>query len=369
MLAIHQTEQDAAAQFERAMEQLRDAEASFSAETIYSLSDLSGERLMTFQQVWGSMAVGRRRDLIKRLVETAETNFELDFSAVISLGLADADSDIRLVAVEGVLEESAPRMIEQVMGIATSDPFSAVRAVAARALGQFVLQGELGKLPAALNTRLQDTVLALHNDLDEDPDVRRRALEAIANCGRDGVEDLIREAYEADELTMRVSAVFAMGRTCDDMWQPQIIDELSSDYPELRYEAARAAGELELKPALQRLAELAYEDDIEIQEMAIWALGEIGGKAANQVLTNLAALAESTDDTELSDAVADAQAAALLAGDDTLPLFDFSDLDDDLDDDDLDEILSLEALADDEDDEDDEDDDDAAYEEFDDFDF
>jgi hypothetical protein len=124
----------------------------------------------------------------------------------------------------------------------------------------------------------------------------------------------------------------------------------------MRYEAARAAGELELKPALQRLAELAYEDDIEIQEMAIWALGEIGGKAANQVLSSLAELAEVTDDSELADAVAEAQAAAVLAGEDVLPLFEFNeadyDLDDDLDDLDDGDLLSLEALIDEEDDDD-----------------
>jgi HEAT repeat protein len=145
------------------------------------------------------------------------------------------------------------------------------------------------------------------------------------------------------------------------MWSPEIMEELSSEYAEMRYEAARAAGELELKPALQRLAELAYEDDIEIQEMAIWALGEIGGKAANQVLANLAELAEVTDDLELADAVAEAQAAATLVGEDSLPLFDFGDLDDELDDDLDDDLLSLEALADGEDDEYDDPDDDLDY--------
>jgi HEAT repeat protein len=343
MLAIHQTEEEAAAQFERAVANLRDPDAAFTAETIYSLSDLAAARLEAFRSVWGDMSVERRRSLIKRLVESAEMNFELDFSAIIHPALDDADSVVRQAAIEGVLEDCPARIVERLMAIAGSDPFSAVRAGAARALGRHVLRGELGKLPPALTTRLQDGMLNLYRDLNEEPDVRRRALEAAANCTREGIEDLIREAYVADELPMRVSAVFAMGRTCDDVWLPEIMDELSSANPELRYEAARAAGELELKPTLRRLAELAYEDDIEIQEMAIWALGEIGGKAANQVLTNLAALAESTDDPELAAAVSDAQAAALLVGEDALPLFDFSGFEDD-------DLLSLDALADAEDD-------------------
>jgi len=64
---------------------------------------------------------------------------------------------------------------------------------------------------------------------------------------------------------------------------PQIMEELSSDDPELRFEAARAAGELELRPALPRLvSNWPMRMTARIQEMAIWALGEIGGKVANK---------------------------------------------------------------------------------------
>ncbi|MBN2304265.1 MAG: HEAT repeat domain-containing protein [Anaerolineae bacterium] len=340
--------------FARTLAILQDPAAPFTAEVIYILSDLMGEYLDQFRAVWPGLLVERRRQLIARLVDTAETNFELDFSTIIHPALDDADLEVRKNAVEGVLEDSPNRVIERLMKIAQDDPFSEVRAAAARALGQFVLKGELGKLPAALNIRLQDTVLALYRNTNEDLDVRRRALEAVGNCGREGVSDLIREAYYADEQPMRASAVFAMGRSCDDVWAPQVMDELISEHPEMRYEAARAAGELELRRALPRLAELAIaEEDTEIREMAIWALGEIGGDLANKVLTQLAALADETDDDELADAVAEAQGAASLAGEDVLPLFDFADLDALLDDDEDDILLeSLDELADAEDEDD-----------------
>jgi HEAT repeat protein len=332
---------DTPAKFQRTLTLLRNPEASFTAEAIYSLSDLDGERLQAFQTVWSELPAERRRSLVLRLVETAETNFELDFSAIIIPALHDSDPEVRLAAVEGILEESPRSVIERLMHIAQEDPYSEVRAGAIKALGQFVLLGELGKLPGPLNLRLQDMLLALHRNLNEDLDVRRRALEAIGNCGREGVNDMIREAYYADELPMRASAVFAMGRTCDDVWLPQIREELSSDYPEMRYEAARAAGELELRQVLPRLAELAYEDDREIQEMAIWALGEIGGKTARKVLKELALLADSGDDEELADAIAEAQAVAALSGTDALPLFDFSEYESDLDEDGADDLESL----------------------------
>ncbi len=286
------TAEQANLRFQRTINLLRDPEASFTADAIYSLSDLTGEHLEAFRALWPELSADRRRDLIQRLVETAETNFELDFSTIIEPALHDTDYEVRMAAIEGVLEDAALSTVHRLMHLAKTDAFDEVRAAAVKALGQFVLRGELGKLPEPFNTELQDMILALHNDTDEPLDVRRRALEAIGNCGREGVSELILKAYRADELLMRVSALFAMGRSCDDVWLPHIVAELSSDYPEMRYEAARAAGELELRPALARLTEIAFEDDREIQEMAIWSLGEIGGKEANRVLTQLAALAD-----------------------------------------------------------------------------
>ncbi len=351
------TEEQAAAQFENAIAILRDLDAPFTAEMVYGLSDLAGERLQTFRDVWDTLPVERRRKLIARLVETGETNFDLDFSPIINAAIKDADPDVRKSAMEGVIEDSPHRVVEDLMVAVQDDPLSEVRAAAAKALVPFVLKGELGKLPAALNLRLQDTLWALYNNLNEDLDVRRRALEGLGNCGRDGVIELIREAYYADDLPMRISALFAMGRSCDDVWTPIIIDELGSEYAEMRYEATRAAGELELRPALPKLVDLAYEGDREIQEMAIWAIGEIGGKEARGVLENLASLADETGDDELTNVIAEAQGAATLVGDDILPLFDFGDLDGELDDDHM-HILSLDDLDEDDDDEDDDDEDD-----------
>ncbi|MCD4685325.1 MAG: HEAT repeat domain-containing protein, partial [Anaerolineae bacterium] len=227
-------QKERAAKFAEAIEQLRDPDTAFTADIIYSLSDMDREQLATFHDVWAALSVERRRKLIARLVETAETNFDLDFSAIINPAITDPDAEIRKAAIEGVIEDTAPRrVIETLIRVANDDPFSEVREVAVQALGPFVLQGELGKLPDKLNQRLQDTVWTLYNNLDEALDVRRRALEALGNCGRAGVADLIREAYFADEQPMRASAIFAMGRSCDEVWAEIVLDELSSEQAEM----------------------------------------------------------------------------------------------------------------------------------------
>ena len=52
---------------------------------------------------------------------------------------------------------------------------------------------------------------------------------------------------------------------------------------------ARAAGELELRDAVRHLGNLLVHEDREVQEMAVWALGEIGGKDARRLLEDAGA--------------------------------------------------------------------------------
>ena len=345
-----------APKFQRTLDLLRNPEASFTAEATYSLSDLTLEQMDALRTIWPDIPADRRRDLLLRLVDIAETNFELDYSSVIRLALDDPDPEVRIAAIEGVTEDSPLNIAERLIELAQKDNFASVRAAAVGALGYFILQGELGKIPERMSQRVQDVALKLHNNLNEDIDVRRRALEAISNSTRDEVPDLIREAYDDDELLMRVSAVFAMGRTCDDMWSQQVMDELSSEYPQMRYEAARAAGEIELRKALPRLSEMAYDDDREVQEMAIWSMGEIGGQAASALLNQLAVLAEENGDEELSTAISEALSAASLVGEDLLPMLDFSEYEDDFEDDEFEEFEGFDVGLDLEDAEEDDDD-------------
>jgi len=96
---------------------------------------------------------------------------------------------------------------------------------------------------------------------------------------------LIAQAYQHHDERMRQSAVFAMGRSLDaERWGPTVLEELIAPAPDMRYEAARAAGEMEYAPAVRALAELLDDVDVDVQEMTVWALGQIGGDKAKQLL-------------------------------------------------------------------------------------
>jgi|SRR5581483_355028 HEAT repeat protein len=305
-----------ATKFDAVLVNLQDVDRPLAAETIYGLSDLNTDDLKRLGAVWGGIPLERRRSLIHRLVEAAETNFDMDFGAVTRLALTDLDDEVRATAVEATWTDESPDMLRRLMGLASGDRAEAVRAAAVSALGQFILLGELGKYDPMLTRQAENVALKLYHNAAETVDVRRRALEAIANCGREGVSEMIEESYQHGDARMRASALFAMGRSCDPKWASVVLRELESGDPEMRYEAARAAGELELRESVPQLARLLDGEDREVMEMAVWALGEIGGKQAQQLLDDLIERAENAGDDALVEAIEEAMEAANLAGQD-----------------------------------------------------
>ncbi len=305
-----------ATKFDALLVNLQDADHPLAAETIYGLSDLNTDDLKRLGAVWGGIPLERRRSLIHRLVEAAETNFDMDFGAVTRLALTDLDDEVRATAVEATWTDESPDMLRRLIGLASGDHAEGVRAAAVSALGQFILLGELGKYDPMLTRQAENVALKLYHNAAEAVDVRRRALEAIANCGREGVSEMIEESYQDGDARMRASALFAMGRSCDAKWSPVVLRELDSGDPEMRYEAARAAGELELRESVPQLARLLDGEDREVMEMAVWALGEIGGPQAQRLLDDLIEQAENAGDDALVEAIEEAMEAASLAGED-----------------------------------------------------
>ncbi|MFN8529621.1 MAG: HEAT repeat domain-containing protein [Anaerolineae bacterium] len=298
------------------------------ATIFYGLSDLADEEVDKFQDVFETLEDDRRRWLMRQLVEIGEANFEFDYTGAARVGLNDPDAVVREAAVEAMWEDESTELLIRLLDIAQWDDARDVRAAATQAIGRFILLGELGEFPESDALKAQDVVIGILNNEDEEIEVRRRALEAIANSSNDIVEGAIRDAYESHERPMRISSIFAMGRSCDEQWNEIVMHELDSADTEIRYEAARAAGELMLTEAIPALSRMAFESDRELQDNAIWSLGEIGGKEALRVLNLLAGDAREADDEDLLEAVEDAIASAALGGDDLL-LMEFDDVDED----------------------------------------
>ena len=272
-------------EFEELLKRIRDSQTSLSISSLYGLSDLTRAEAQLFQEVWSLIDARRRRWIIQSLVDIAEASFEVDFNPIFRLCLKDEDELVRSRAIEGLWEDEDLTLAGLLVHFLRDDPAESVRVAAATSLGRFVLLGELEKIEAAPAMMVEDALLGAIYDPHEALEVRRRAVESIAYSGQAQVRDIIEMAYCDDEEKMRISAVFAMGRSADPIWHEMVIAELDNPNPEMRYEAARACGELEASAALSALIGLIEADpDPEVQEIAIWALGHIGGKEARRVL-------------------------------------------------------------------------------------
>jgi HEAT repeat protein len=248
------------------------------------VSALSRREMELFADRWSLISVARRRQITRTLVEIAESSFEVDFNSIFRLGLEDEDAEVRAHAIDGLWEDENPALADSLLRMLSTDPSVMVRAAAATGLGRFVLLAELQELEEESGRRIVKALREVIEQPDEALEVRRRAVEAISFSGEEGIKEVIHGAYHHPAEKMRISAIFSMGRSADPDWGPTIIMELESRNPEVRFEAARACGELELKEAVPGLIRLILDLDTEVQQAAIYALGQIGGEEARRAL-------------------------------------------------------------------------------------
>jgi hypothetical protein len=274
--------------FEQAMLQLADEQAALSSSVLYALSAPNTEEVRIFRRQWPTLPVERRRKIITALAESAEANFEVDFNPLFRVTMDDEDDHVRTVSVEGLWEDEEVTLIAPLVHIVRKDRAASSRAAAAASLGRFVLLGELEELDERHTRLVHGALLETIADGGELLEVRRRAVESIAYWDEPCVHDIIAAAYQEPAEAMRISAVFAMGCSADPAWSETVREELHNSNPAMRYEAARACGELEAKAAVPELIGLVSDPDREVQFAAVAALGQIGGQKAKRVLERCA---------------------------------------------------------------------------------
>ena len=295
------------------------------AGVFYGLSSLVPADLKALTPVWQALDGTYKHKILRALAEASETNFDLDYRAIGTLSLSDSDARVRQAAIETLWIDDTIAGMNQMIALAENDPSTEVRAAALIALGRYILEGELDHIPENATQKAQEVAIRILKDEFQDVEVRRRALEAISNSSHEIVPKAIKQAYHGADRRMQVSAIYAMGRSCDEQWEETVLEELESDVAEMRYEAVRASGEMEIMEAVPRLTRLVVDEDREVQAAAIWSLGEIGGREAMRVLEALVEVAEENDDDDLLDAVEEALSnASLFSGD----LFSLDDLED-----------------------------------------
>ncbi|MSQ12293.1 MAG: HEAT repeat domain-containing protein [Dehalococcoidia bacterium] len=269
---------------ERLLQELADQNAPVRHGDLANLSGVAGDELQVLKTGWAKLPVARRVAVVSKLLGMAEDNPEMNFDAVFESCLKDEDAEVREKSIEGLWESEAQTVCSALVRMLCGDPAPNVRAAAAHALGRFIDLCQESKPPSRSESKLQSVLLSAATNPSETLEVRRRALEASAPLALSEVKELIRKGYVSEDLKMRASAVFAMGRNGDPCWVPIVARELSSPIAEMRYEAAAACGLLGMPEMVHKLLALLKDEDLQVQLAAIEALGAIGAPIAKKAL-------------------------------------------------------------------------------------
>jgi HEAT repeat protein len=283
--------------FQTVLDALLDAGSPFPARYLHRFSDLAPADLKLLLEAWPHVSARRKQTLLEDLEDLAEADTLTCFDDLARPLLTDPEARIRLQAIHLLWECEDAKLVPVYLKILNADEDAEVRAAAANALGLFIYQGELEKIPAEIHHKIEDNLLKAATTSAEQTLVRRRALESLGYSGREEVNPLIEAAYRDKNPDWVVSALFAMGRSCDDRWKKQVLSQLHAPDEDIRSEAIHAAGELELASAHTALLDLLEdEEDLELRRELVWALSKIGGEGVRDRLEEL--LEVETDDGE-----------------------------------------------------------------------
>lgn len=285
------------APFTAVIEDLLDPRKPFPPVHLRRFSDIPGSDLRALTRIWPQVAVERRRSILTDLEDLEDDDTLVDFHDFAVYAMQDDDPQVRQRAIRLLWNDPDTGLIRTLSKVMNEDEDHLVRAAAATGLGNFVFLGEIEEISKEKLHDVEEILLASMAGKDH-AEVRRKALESLGFSSRPEVVELIQEAYKQGSLGWLVSALFAMGRSADQRWNKQVIESIDHPSAEVRMEAVRAAGELEIKSTLNDLLTAAYKDEDEgVRYAAIWSLSQLGGTRAGAMLQSL--LDNARDDEEV----------------------------------------------------------------------
>jgi len=290
--------------FQQVVEALLDTEQVFPPKYLYQFSDLEADEITGLAKVWPNVPTWRRQALMEDIVLLGQRDTLLSFEALGRMTLQDPEPAVRLLAIQALGEFEEQDLARSFLQLLRSDPDMEVRAAAATALGLYVYAGEIETISEKLNRQVVEGLLAVTRSQEAEL-VRRMALESLGYSSRDEVAGRIDAAYNSGSTEWVASALFAMGRSANNSWRAEVLASLLNVMPAIRLEAARAAGELELKEARSRLFELLDDPDEETRLASIWSLSQIGGEGVQLALEKLYSQSDSEEELAFLDEALD----------------------------------------------------------------
>ena len=326
--------------FQSVLDHLLDSKKDIPQNHLQYYSDLDPKSLRLFMDVWPSVKPNRKLLLLNELLQHLDSDNLVSSEDIGRALLDDEDGEVRALAIGLLAESNDPKLASKLIDIFLTDTELAPRIEAAQLLGEFVLLGELEELNPELKTKIEDALISVIRG-EENPALRKRALESLGYSSREEMVNIIESAFQRADPTWVASALHAMGLSHDDRWNDDVVSKLLDEDPRIRFAAAEAAGELNIEaaaPIMLQMLEDEEEDD-DVISATIWSLSQIGGEDARIYIVNLI---ENTEDEDLVAFLEDA--LENLDFNEELDKFDLLSLDED----DLEDLDELDELEDEE---------------------
>ena len=130
-------------QLDEVLNRLIAAPQDLAIDDLRAFSDLSREQTAIVRNEWPSIAVDRRREVMRYLIRVIDEEITWELTSLFHIALGDDDSEVRRYAIEGLKEEIEDQLVGPLVQILINDPDVHTRYVAADALCPYVLACEL----------------------------------------------------------------------------------------------------------------------------------------------------------------------------------------------------------------------------------
>ena len=290
--------------FQSVLDHLLDSKKEIPQTHLKLYSDLDPKSLRLFLDVWPSVKPTRKLILLDELLIHFDSDNIVSYESIGRGLINDLDGEVRARAIRLLSESDDPQLVGTLTEILLNDTDLAPRMEAALLIGEFILLGELEAIKEELQRKSEDALISIIKS-EENPTLRKRALEALGYSSRPEIVTLIESAFERADPTWVATALLAMGRSHDERWSENVVSMVLDEDPLIRFAAVQAAGELNIEdagPILLKILEDEEEDD-DVVTAAIWSLSQIGGDDARIYLVNLI---EQTEDEDLVEYLEDA---------------------------------------------------------------
>ena len=281
--------------FQTVLDSLLAPGRDFPRKYLGHFSDIQPLELQTVLDVWERVNLDRKLSLLEGLESLSETDTLVSFDDFASAILNDPNASVRVLAIRLLDECDDVNLVPMYLNLLKNDPDVSVRAEAANVLNLFVDLGELEEISEEVYGEVRLALLESASS-EKEARVRRRALESLGWSSHPEVIALVESSFEGEDVDWKVSALIAMGRSANDIWEDRVLRSLLDANNKIRRAAVQSAGMLSLKSARIPLLRMLQEEDAEeVMSAVIWSLSQVGGEDVGTYLETLLDRAEDDD--------------------------------------------------------------------------